>query len=677
LANAEREHPLTPLIAWQARVVCWLSGDCATRRFLSASTRLLAAYPNASCQGQVRGFQQAVMVWKRRSEQERIPNLLKEVSLHIQRLPPDTVRKGNFSARLRGRTFQEHCDLLLRRCSQLLAETQRQRWQIVPAALAALAAADGSATALPHRCFSRAVEKEDFALLLRTAQELADQIGERGYDALLAAVDQLPGSPDEIDFGQLRQLLARGNSLADSAWACEQRLLYSLVYSCLNIPAVRRLSEAFTQRGWPLSSDELTPLVGRIQSKKDLEPVHAWLAWLGSVSARALTPRMRKVLSATFYDRYLPSVQQHGWFEQLAPCLAAARRPKGPDDFRPLLDRIAVYQQLAGRKDALPKSLRKLLGVHERWQREREVLRARRAAGALDAAGQARLQHLENDPGASPDAAKIRRAAEEAFLLLGIESLSAVMRKLALATCRTHLGGLVALISPDHYWDFALWIDAMSEAERDRLREVIAAHDCHGRDYKRHLAENHDWLGQALVRGVDLGQWLAAEPDWVVIGGRTMEIALISDLRHVFLMGAYFQTCLSLGDCNEMSVLANAYDANKQVVFMFTDDDAGRRRVVARQLIAVSSEFKLLRYRCYVNSRCADKVNRQEVETAMALYCGRLAAQCCLELADQGSPEAIGDHFWYDDGERGWPAAARAAWAERSRAMGEMALASC
>ena len=46
---------------------------------------------------------------------------------------------------------------------------------------------------------------------------------------------------------------------------------------------------------------------------------------------------------------------------------------------------------------------------------------------------------------------------------------------------------------------------------------------------------------------------------------------------------------------------------------------------------------------------------------AMAGYVGRLAARCGLEMADEGEPEPIGDHFWYDDDPHEWPAAARAA----------------
>ncbi len=52
---------------------------------------------------------------------------------------------------------------------------------------------------------------------------------------------------------------------------------------------------------------------------------------------------------------------------------------------------------------------------------------------------------------------------------------------------------------------------------------------------------------------------------------------------------------------------------------------------------------------------------------AIAVYCGRLTAECGLELADQGTPRTIGDHFWYDDGECEWPDAARTAWAGIAR----------
>ncbi|HVX11733.1 MAG TPA: hypothetical protein VHC22_11175 [Pirellulales bacterium] len=666
LTHARRECPLTPLMAWQARVVYWLSGDCATRRFLSAVTRLLSACPKTSWSDRVRGFQQAVLVWKRRGEQESIRHLLVEMSLHLRRLPASAIRAGQFSARLRGRTFREHCDFLLASCTQLLEDARRGRW-LVPAALAALAAADGSATALPHQCFKVPIGQEDFSGLLLALERLAAQIGKPGYDALLIAMDQLSVLPHTSEFELLCQLLGRGNSVSDALWAGEHHLMYRIASSCLSVPVVRRLSEMFAEHGYPLDWDELGELVGRIQKEEDLKPVRAWLAWLGSVSPRVITPRMRKLLDVAFWKRYLPSVHKHGWFEQLAPCLSAVRREKAPEDCQALLDRIAAQQRFIGKNEMLPKSLRKLLDLRDRRERERRALCAQRAAGTLAGVALPRLQSLERQHGASPDPAKIRRFAEEAFLQLGIESMDVVTRQLAAAACRTYLGSVAERIAPDRHWDFAAWARAVTELEGDRLRELIVARECHGPEYKRHLSENQDWLGEAAVHGVDLDRWLSAEPDTIVVGGRAMDIGLASDLHHLFLMGNYFHTCLTLGECNDFSVLGNAYDANKQVVFVFTDDDAARRQVVARQIIAVSSDFKLLGYRCYVASRFVEKGNREEIMRAMASYCGRLAARCGLELTAEGCPQSIADHFWYDDGACEWLAAARTAWAESTQ----------
>ena len=182
--EARREHPLTPVIAWQARVVYWLSGERATRRFLSATTQFLSVghtgTHNVSDSDQLRSFQQAVVVWKERSANEPAHNLRREMALHIERLPRDLVSKGRLSARPRGRTFQEHCALLQWRSSQLLARMHREHWHLVPAALAALAAADGSALELPHRYFRSLLRGQEFGRLLAKIQELAEQIGRRG-----------------------------------------------------------------------------------------------------------------------------------------------------------------------------------------------------------------------------------------------------------------------------------------------------------------------------------------------------------------------------------------------------------------------------------------------------------------------------------------------------------------
>src|SRR5205823_8004318 len=80
LKGVVSEHALTPLVVWQARVVRWLAGACALRRFLAAVVGLLRSYPQVSRREQVRGFQRAVVVWKQRSEREQVRKLLVEVA---------------------------------------------------------------------------------------------------------------------------------------------------------------------------------------------------------------------------------------------------------------------------------------------------------------------------------------------------------------------------------------------------------------------------------------------------------------------------------------------------------------------------------------------------------------------------------------------------------------------
>lgn len=667
LKDAERCGPLPALVAWQARVVWWLSGECATRRFLTVAADLVRTFPEVSSRECLRGFQRALVVWKQRSQHESIRNLLAEISEHIRRLPMEIAREGRLTARLRGRSFPEHCDALIGQCSELLIKNQRYRTHVLPAALAALAAADQSAIAIPRGCWLESAKLEDFAKLERTIQKLAEQIGRPGYDALLSAIDSLPESANKIEFGELRELLARGNSPAESVWACEHGLAGDLKVSCLSAAAARRLDDEFKKRGFGLEGN-LSWLLRRLQSRSDLPPITAWLKWLSAVAPVRITPQMWAALHRAFWDLFLPCVQRLRGFEHLAPCLETPPRSKRSDDPAPLLAKVSELQRLAGKTAAMPKSLRKMLDYDQHRRREREYLEARLASGDLDAAARLRLQYLERDAASRLHSGKLRRAAEESFLLVSIEAMRIIGRRLAEANCRRYLGRLTASIDPDRLWAFSIWIGRMSEQQRHILETVIAYRARYGLDYKRRLPENKRWIANALCRGFDVQNWLAAETRLERIEGHTMEISVAGDVHEIFLMGDYFHTCLALGDCNAMSVLANAYDANKQVIFMFTES-AGPRRPVARQIVAVSGGFELLRYECYISSRFNQCGQREKIRDAMARYCGRLAAQCGLLLSDEGSPEAIADHFWYDDGERQWSEAARGAWEQEQQAL--------
>ena len=303
LASVNQDGPFPPLMAWQARVVYWLSGACAVRRYLVAVEGMLKAFSRCVRREQLPGFQGALLAWKRRSQGERIKDLLAEQAQHMRRLSPELVRQGRFSARLRGRSFQEHCDLLIDSCSKLLMKNQQDRWHLTPAALAAIAAADGSEVPLPRRCVEAGANDEDYDAVVRIAENLTSQIGQPGYEALLVALDKLPESLDKCWYGEVRRLLEKDNSVADVASAHEQGLLKNMADSCLPVATLRCLSDAFASRACPLDSSDLWSLVDRIQRPEDLRPVRTWLRWLSCVSPAAMTSRMQETLWSVFWRR--------------------------------------------------------------------------------------------------------------------------------------------------------------------------------------------------------------------------------------------------------------------------------------------------------------------------------------------------------------------------------------
>jgi hypothetical protein len=662
LAAAAESVGNSSTFAWQVRVVYWLSGACAARRFVQAAGGVRQAYPKVTRCERMRNFQATLRVWILRSQHEKSRQLRHELAHAMKRLPAAMVQQAQLTSRLRCRTFREHCELLLERIETYLAEQRRQA-HAVEAACAALCAADGCQTEFSLRCVEIYACEEDFTSLLRIITRLAEQAKRPAYDKLLDALHRLPETPREWQFDNVRCTLSRGSSLADVAWVLEHDLFRSLAESCLSAVEARRLSEGFERSGWPLDAGDLYRLLRQIRQREHREAIEHWLAWLRSAAPRRLTPSITVALHNAFWTRYLPSILRPGWLAEFATCLSPAQRRAGGRDAAPLLERIVALQALLGKETRLPKSLRKLVEFSQRRDEERAYLEARAASEGLAESARMRLLKLEQSSasGVAFRSGKLVRAAEEVFVVLGIEVQKAIAQRKAERLCRAELGALAEQFPHELLWNVAAWLEKMSGGDRERLHALLQAHQTHGPQYKRFLPQNQEWLAKARARGLELEAWLDVEPEEVQLQGKRMEIGVASELPELLRMGTYFGTCLSLGEVNDLSVLANACDANKQVLFMVWRDGQGRRKMAARQLIAISDKDRLVGYHCYVSSGEVESQRDEAVREAMATFCGRLAARCGLLLADSGAPQSLGDHFWYDDGTCPWPTAAKAA----------------
>jgi hypothetical protein len=202
--------------------------------------------------------------------------------------------------------------------------------------------------------------------------------------------------------------------------------------------------------------------------------------------------------------------------------------------------------------------------------------------------------------------------------------------------------------------EFAGWIGRMQPSEKRLLRQIFDAYQRHGQDAKQRQPFNRAWIEDQRNSGFRINHWILPAMEQVRVGGQRFTISICHDPCELLLMGVLFDTCLAPGGCNEMSVLANAADVNKQVLYVRDE----RGQVVARKLLAVSRKSTLLGYYCYLSYDASeDCVVCKSLSDFISQYCGRLAAKVGWQLANEGEPIGLG-HFWYDDGEVNWDVAA-------------------
>lgn len=560
---------------------------------------------------------------------------------------------------------------LARSADSWTAEEATKLSCFIPATMAALAACDGGNSPLPARLVESGLNGLDFPCLDRMVRRLCEQSHQPDYDKLLITLQRLPNLPAPYHLGAIRRMLVAGASEDDIAWAQQRDLLGWLDRSYLSPAWARQLLGELARRGIALEPQQLAAFFAAIAGEEEVAVVNRFLRWLRVAPESAFTPRLARLAAAALTDLVVPAVTKLRCHDLLLAWASVSRRsrrydgdvPAAASDLRIWLGRIGYYQRLAGGVPAIPKSLRKQIELPDRLLRERAYLKRAVGRSGSETARQARLRWLESR-GRQEDhasAAKLLHSAQKAFLTIALESLRQVIHRAAERTWREKAGIPPPEVSPARFLDFVTWIHEMDDGQRQLLREIHAAWQQHGLPYKRHLAANQAWLAKADSHGLDVQSWLTTPAMEELVDGQPVRIEVAGNPTEILLMGTYFGTCLSLGDVNQMSVLANAYHANKQVVYVRDR----RGKPLGRKLVAVSQDFRLLGYHCYVHEDGTSDKLREAINVATAVYCSRWARRCGLELADGGTPEAIADHFWYDDDPCPWHRAAAQARAER------------
>ena len=256
------------------------------------------------------------------------------------------------------------------------------------------------------------------------------------------------------------------------------------------------------------------------------------------------------------------------------------------------------------------------------------------AFGTAPAGQIARWRHLRDrgfEVPATHDA-RFARAAEEAFLIAALDVFREMVRREMAAVWEERQGTLAHGVSFDTLLRFARWQLQMPAADREIYNQTMQACSEHGQRYKLHLPGNHTWLMRAAQEGIDVLDWLEEGAAFREIAGRRFELCFCVEPAEILKMGKYFGTCLSPGECNQFAVLANAHDANKQVVYIYERpaDDVPRGRPVARVLLAINTDFELMHYEVYGPSRQELKPLQEQLQAAVLKYAAQRAQRAGL-----------------------------------------------
>ncbi len=153
---------------------------------------------------------------------------------------------------------------------------------------------------------------------------------------------------------------------------------------------------------------------------------------------------------------------------------------------------------------------------------------------------------------------------------------------------------------------------------------------------------NQKFLARMRAAKLDPAPWLDDQPRVVTAkDGKPISLGFAADPLDVFAMGWHFDTCLSPRGGNFFSVVANAADINKRVLYARRDN-----KIVGRCLFALTDGLALIVFQQYCHDGGID------FTTLVKDFATDLATRIGTQVAPRGPVKTLLARDWYDDGAR-------------------------
>eukprot|EP00913_Durusdinium_trenchii_P008808 g8274.t1 len=645
-----------------ARAVYWLSGGVSLHRFLSC---LASHVPQRS-------------VWANRHDWKRLLGELRAIRRQfptnskrnrsgvraalvsaLSRIPAEFRTRHNITAPAHDEFALKTLDGLLKR-----AQAECEKWVDPPsrrmlAALGALCAVDGAQAIPPAEIFNAdrdqngVVQRQGRGNFEALIEALIRERGQKGYEKLFSLFGATQRLLAGSDIATCRNVLAAGGTAADIDWLMESDVFWQWQDKQIAPSPIRRLAETLRQWDVYFGYDELGTLCHSIRTKRDLIPFVVARRWLElfpkdtlqeGIVLKLKSACVTSALATSLHDRvrsFLPM-----WVVP-PKSVRAPEIANADDELNRWLKHLAWYQRLAGNEPRFPKAVRKAAAAASGQTSELKWMRHRRNTGSWNDHLEQRYRNLQARENVATHliSRKLIETTARAASVAGVDILEQKLCEFSTLWWRARFGQLGAGLNRNERAEICGWLGRLDENNAALLDQIVSAWESAGPEFKRNLPFNRKWIEQAESNCFDVAGWLKPRR-WKTqldVGG-PIEIAIEHDPFDVFLMGSRFHTCLGLrSGCNHLSVLPNAADANKAVIYV----DNGNGTIFARKLLTISTDGGLLGYHTYCH-RDHGKGRRQLLD-AVERFCGSLAGELGIPLADEGEPDEIGEHFWYDD----------------------------
>ncbi len=658
-----------PLWAWLEQIVIWIAGDSAGHRFRKSLHHFAGYHTTLRTLSRLR----SLLHHRNKLSRTELVNAIRDVLNDV----PEKLRiEFNLNPPYRERDININANIL--------ACEKNVEAKLPPVALvgsaAALCATDGATSLVPPSLFflpdlsNKEERKRAHLHKDRDFIELYDESGKAGYGLLLHAISKMADGYHKRSFREMRQFLAAGVEIDDAQWAVDNlngsRLLAE---KGLSPRPFRTLLSILQQAGIAERDLDIFDTIEKVAKRGNMNIVEAFAHWLSSVSTARLQPGLAKwawncLQQLLILEGANPALinQLRQWADPPAfsdydaPVLSAA-----PRETQVWLSRLEYYQRLCGKQPTLPKSLARILTTNDREAQELEYLREARSNNVLNDRMAVRLSLLEKRKPRTQTAGghRILRKAREVCAHAALDAVRHIAAREGQRAWQQHIGlEPPNHLSGDEIASIAAWATGQNKTALKCLRELLAAWCHYGMEYRKHLSLNKTWI-EAASHHVDLNAWFTPEPCEVEANGLHIGVNQAMDPFRIFLMGSYFDTCLSLDEFNRDSVLANAYDANKAVIFALGLEG----QILARKLVCINSIFHLIGYRTYIASDdTLTPSMRKYVASMVDAFCGRWARNMEVPLGYTGAPAHLSGLFWHDDGVSHWSPSAMHTWTDPS-----------